>query len=52
MLVIDSSGPRSVFPFAEIDVEPHLCIFEFVYIARPDTRLFDREVHAQQVAHG
>ena len=52
MLVIDADGPRSLFPFAEVDVERHLCIFEFVYIARPDTRLFDREVQRGPGADG
>ena len=29
-----------------------LCIFEFAYIARPDSRLYGREVHATALPHG
>jgi len=46
MVVVDAKGVRSeqLFPPARID--PHLCIFEFVYFARPDSRLYGREVHS------
>ncbi len=45
MVVIDASGPRSIHPFPPEGVEPTLCLFEFVYFARPDSRLRDRNVH-------
>ncbi len=45
MVVIDADGPTSLeIPWLR-DVEPRLCIFEFAYIARPDSRLYGREVH-------
>ncbi len=45
MVVIDANGVRSERPFAADRVDPRLCIFEFVYFARPDTTLYGNEVH-------
>jgi amidophosphoribosyltransferase len=42
MVAIDATGVRSI-RFA--DAQPKLCIFEFVYIARPDTQLYGHSVH-------
>ncbi len=42
MVAIDASGVRSI-RFAE--PKPKLCIFEFVYIARPDSQLYGHSVH-------
>ncbi len=45
MVVIDAAGVRSEQLFDPGQVDPRLCIFEFVYFARPDSRLYGREVH-------
>ncbi|MFZ0173665.1 MAG: amidophosphoribosyltransferase [Acidimicrobiales bacterium] len=46
MVVIGENGVKSFHPFGAERVDPRLCVFEFVYFARPDTRLEDREVYA------
>ena len=52
MVVIDADGPTSVeIPWLR-DVESRLCIFEFAYIARPDSRLYGREVHETRCRMG
>jgi amidophosphoribosyltransferase len=45
LVVIDGNGVSSEQIFPPDRVKPSLCIFEFVYFARPDARLYDREVH-------
>jgi len=45
MVVIDRNGVHSELLFPPERVDPHLCIFEFVYFARPDAKLYGREVH-------
>lgn len=45
MVVIDGKEVRSERPFPIERLDPKLCIFEFVYFARPDTVLYGKEVH-------
>ncbi|MBA3529258.1 MAG: amidophosphoribosyltransferase, partial [Propionibacteriaceae bacterium] len=49
LIAIDSDGLRSR-TFAEPD--PKGCLFEYVYLARPDTTISDRRVHSVRVEIG
>ncbi len=49
VVVIDAAGVRSR-TFAEAD--PTLCLFGFVYFARPDTELYGQNVHAARQRMG
>ncbi len=52
MVVIDADGVRSLRPFDNVEVDPKLCLFEFVYFARPDSQLYGRNVHQARVRMG
>ncbi|MHB1913154.1 MAG: amidophosphoribosyltransferase, partial [Acidimicrobiales bacterium] len=52
MVIIDATGVRTVQAFPPERIEPRLCSFEFVYIARPDTILYGKEVHGARVRMG
>jgi amidophosphoribosyltransferase len=50
MLVINGEGLRSLNPFPK--QERHLCVFEYIYFARPDSRIEGRSVYATRKALG
>jgi amidophosphoribosyltransferase len=50
MIVITNEGLHSCFPFPETSHK--LCVFEFVYFARPDSKLLGRTVHSTRQEMG
>ncbi len=52
MVVVDEDGPVSLRPWPPAAVEPRLCLFELVYLARPDSRLYGQELQGARVRMG
>jgi amidophosphoribosyltransferase len=52
IVVIGPEGCRSLHPWPPEAVQPRLCLFELVYLARPDSRLYGQELHAARVRMG
>ena len=50
MLVINDQGLRTLKPFPKRP--KHLCVFEYIYFARPDSRIEGRSVYATRKALG
>ena len=50
MLIIDSTGLRSSFPFEKL--APRMCVFEYVYFSRPDSVIGGRGVYGVRKALG
>lgn len=52
MVVIDKSGLKSERLYHAPDEKPRSCIFELVYFARPDGKVFGSDVYSSRVAMG
>lgn len=52
VLVIGADGHHSFSPWSPQEIDPKLCLFEFVYLARPDTRLYGQELHSARYRMG
>ena len=44
VIIIDENGPKSFHPFLDEKIQRAHCAFEFVYFARPDSRIFGENV--------
>lgn len=52
MIIIDATGKRSVTVDWQTPVDPKLCLFEFIYFARPDSQLYGQNMHQARVRMG
>jgi amidophosphoribosyltransferase len=52
VIVINAGGCASLRPWPPERIQPRLCLFEFVYLARPDSRLYGQELHGARVRMG
>ncbi len=52
LVVIGPDGCQSYYPWGAARAQPKLCLFEFVYLARPDSRLYGQELHGARVRMG
>ncbi|TFH65012.1 MAG: amidophosphoribosyltransferase [Candidatus Zixiibacteriota bacterium] len=50
MIIIDKDGMKSYQPFGKSTPSP--CIFEFIYFARPDSIIFNRQVYGVRKEFG
>ncbi len=52
LLIIDGDGSKTERPWPADVIDPKLCLFEFVYLARPDSRLYGQELHSARIRMG
>ncbi len=52
VVVIDDAGWHSQWPWPAGSVDPRLCLFEFVYLARHDSRLYGQELYRARTRMG
>jgi len=50
IVIISDDGVKSIFPHQSVC--PSACIFELIYFARPDSRIFGKNVYLTRKAHG
>ena len=50
VIAIDTNGPRTIGQHASR--QRHLCLFEYIYFARPDSQIDGRTLHAARVEAG